>query len=106
MFSKQNFNFPPISLTMLTARCLQEKSDIKGKKVVVVHPARIKKLEAKIYQKFKMAFSEYYLNLILLQNYQVLGHFEYCHSPLFSFTEFTDKTCVARIISRSVCVTT
>ena len=49
----------------------QEKSDIKGKKVVVVHPARIKKLEAKIYQKFKMAFSEYYLNLILLQNYQV-----------------------------------
>ena len=51
----------------------QETSDIKGKKVVAVHPARIKKLESKIYEKFRMAFSEYYLNLILLQNYQVCG---------------------------------
>jgi hypothetical protein len=39
---------------------------------VAVHPARIKKLESKIYEKFRMAFSEYYLNLILLQNYQVI----------------------------------
>ncbi|XP_063673709.1 xenotropic and polytropic retrovirus receptor 1 homolog [Bolinopsis microptera] len=52
----------------------KETSDIKGKKVVAVHPARIKKLESKIYEKFRMAFSEYYLNLILLQNYQALNY--------------------------------
>lgn len=52
----------------------KEKSDIKGKKVVAIHPARIKKLENKIYDKFRMAFSEYYLNLILLQNYQALNY--------------------------------